>query len=81
MAKKMARLKNNIVTNIEWCSDKESESETFVNPTGYSISIGDKYIDGHFYRDGQRVLSEVEILEQKIEELRIKISELTSSPV
>ena len=62
MAKGMARLNaNNIVVNMESWSDYTPESDTLKNPIG-SITMGDVYnpIDGRFYRDGEKVLTEVE---------------------
>ena len=73
MAKNMARLDGNgIVINIEWCSDKTSDTETLVNMSDYPVAIGDTYKDGFFYRNGEKVLA-------PFEELSMKYYELNSS--
>ena len=73
MAKNMARLDSNgIVINIEWCSDKTSETGTLVNMSDYPAAIGDTYKDGCFYRNGEKVLP-------PFEELSMKYYELNSS--
>lgn len=69
MAKTMARLENNIVTNIEWCSDRTAETEYLKEAFDYPVGIGDTYYDGRFYRDGVLILSAVEELQQQIAEL------------
>lgn len=73
MAKNMARLDdNNIVINIEWCSDKTIETETLVNIHDYPVVSGDIYENRLFYRNGERVLS-------PFEELSLRYSELSTS--
>lgn len=72
MAKNMARLDNNVVINIEWCSDETVETNTLVNMNDYPVMIGDIYEDGFFYRNGERVLT-------PLEELSIKYYELNTS--
>lgn len=79
MAKSMARIVNGIVTNIEWCSDSEFETENLKNYRGYSIKIGDSYTEGKFYRDGEELLSDLEIAQKEIEALKAKNIELTDA--
>lgn len=62
MAKSMARIEDNIVVNIEWCSDSTAETDTLKNMDDRPVGIGDTYKDGYFWRDGEKVLSEVEEL-------------------
>lgn len=78
MAKSMARIENGIVVNIEWCSDKEPETETLKNYDGRSIHIGDTYSDCKFYRNGEEVLSDLELAYQEINALAAQNIELTS---
>lgn len=59
MAKNMARLKDGIVINIEWCSDKTEETDILKNCSDLFIEIGDYYVDGAFFRDGEQVLSPI----------------------
>lgn len=79
MAKNMARIENGIVVNIEWRSDNEPETEDLKNYDGFSIHIGDSYSDGKFYRDGEEVLSDLEIAYQEINALAAQNIELTAA--
>lgn len=62
MAKSMARIKDGIVINIEWCSDDAAETETLKNAEGRAIEMGDTYSDGRFYRNGNIIMSTAEKL-------------------
>ena len=62
MAKNMARIKNGIVTNVEWCSDMTAETDTLKNINDRPVGIGDTYCDGIFYRDGEKIMTHVERL-------------------
>ena len=64
MAKNMARISDGVVTNLEWCSDDVPETAELREYDGYSISIGDSYADGKWWRDGEEVLSDAEIAAQ-----------------
>lgn len=80
MGKNMARLdKNNTVINIEWVSDKINESDILKEIYDYSIIIGDTYVDGRFYRNGEQILTPLEEAYETIEEYIIKEKELNSS--
>lgn len=79
MAKNMARIKNGVVVNIEWCSDKVPESEVLKSYDGYSICVGDTYSDGKFYRDGEMVPSDLEVAQKTIETLLDQNIELTAA--
>lgn len=68
MAKSMARIENNIVINIEWCSDEVIETESFINIEDRLVSIGNTYIDGKFYDNDIEVLTEKEILYKQLVE-------------
>ena len=58
-----ALIENNIITNIIWLyPDNASDFPNAVPLNDVSVGIGDMYIDGIFYRDEERVLTEVEIL-------------------
>ena len=62
MAKSMARIENNIVINMEWYSDKMTETDTLKNIDDRPVEIGDTYFDGIFYRDGEKVKNTAEQL-------------------
>lgn len=60
MAKNMARIEAGTVVNLEWCSDRETETEGLINIGDKPVATGDTYSDGKFYRDGAEVLSPLE---------------------
>lgn len=60
MAKSMALIENDTVTNMLWCSDSESETATLVNPADRPVAIGDTCNNGKFYRDGVEILTPLE---------------------
>jgi hypothetical protein len=62
MAKNMARLEDGIVINVEWCSDSTAETDILKEVGDRPVGIGDIYKEGYFWRDGEKILSEVEEL-------------------
>lgn len=60
MAKNMVLIKDGTVVNILWCSDREPETETLIDPGECPVRIGDTYADGSFYRDEVKVLTPLE---------------------
>lgn len=77
MAKNMAVLADGIVTNIIWCSDGELETDAQKNTDDRPIGIGDTYLDGKFYRDGEELLTP---LEQAYKELAEAQTALAAAP-
>ncbi|MBE5925582.1 MAG: hypothetical protein E7270_01120 [Lachnospiraceae bacterium] len=58
-----ALIENNIITNIIWLyPGNASDFPNAVPLDDVPASIGDEYIDGIFYRNGERILTEVENL-------------------
>ena len=57
MAKSMARIENGVVTNVEWYSDRSSETDTLKDIEDRLIEVGDTYSEGKFYRDGEKILT------------------------
>lgn len=56
-----ALIENGIVTNIIWLYPGNVQEFPNAVPMGdVPAGIGDSYIDGTFYRDGERVLTEAE---------------------
>lgn len=56
-----ALIENDIVTNIIWLSPGNAhEFPNAVEFVDMAIQIGDSYIDGHFYRNGELILTEHE---------------------
>ena len=57
-----ALIKDGIVTNIIWLSPSNAnEFPSAVSTNGLPIRVGDTYTDGVFYRNGEKVLSALEI--------------------
>lgn len=64
-----ALIQNNIVTNIiELNPRNETDFPNAVQPLDVPAGIGDTYQDGVFYRNGERVLTNAELLAQMQEE-------------
>lgn len=74
MAKSMARIEDGIVVNVEWCSDRTSETDTLKNIGDRIIEVGDTYAEGKYYRDGEEILTTAE----KLAEYEALINELYS---
>lgn len=80
MAKNMARIdNNNVVINIEWCSDNIMESEILKNIGDRPVITGDVYDNGGFYRDGLEVLSPFEDSIKKNEEYEFALSKIEAA--
>lgn len=69
MAKNMARIENGFVVNIEWCSDRQVQTETLIDLFDRPVAIGDTYDGSDFYHDGEKVLTSLEQAQAKIAEL------------
>lgn len=63
-----AIIEDNVVTNIVIAEVPLDTNWVLVNHI--SIHIGDSYIDGIFYRNGEKVLSDQELLGLYVEEIR-----------
>ena len=68
MAKDMAYIENNIVITILWCSDSEPQTENLIDVFDCPVAIGDMYISGTFYRNGEPVLTPLEQAQKTIAE-------------
>lgn len=64
MAKTMARIENGIVVNIEWYADRMEDTDILKNVEDRRVGVGDSYSDGKFYRDGEEILKDSDILAQ-----------------
>lgn len=60
MAKNMARIKDGVVVNVEWCANSREETDTLKEVNGIAIQLGDTYDGSAFYRDGERLLTPLE---------------------
>ena len=76
MAKTMARIHDGVVVNIEWCRDDMPVTNTLVETDDRPVMIGDTYADGTFYRDGEKVLSLLDMLRVQNAEYAAIIDEL-----
>lgn len=76
MAKNMARIEDNVVVNIEWCSDETIQTDILVNTEDRLVNIGNTYIDGKFYDNDIEILTEKEILYKQLAEYETNLAEL-----
>ena len=60
MAKKMVRIENSAVINLEWHGDTMKDTDTLVSVWDRPVAIGDIYSNDKFYRDGEEVLTPLE---------------------
>lgn len=75
-----ALIEDNIVVNVIWLSPTNAdEFPNAVDVGDYSVDIGDSYIDGIFYRNGKRILTTIERLENDILEKDMVIAELDAA--
>lgn len=79
MAKNMARIKDGVVINIEWCSDNVIQTDTLVNIEDRLVNIGNTYTEGKFYDNGIEVLTEKEILYKQLAEYEEELAELDAA--
>ena len=70
MAKNMARIRDGIVINIEWCANKEEETDVLRETNGCLVEIGDTYDGSRFYHNGEVLLSPIEELQLEVYALR-----------
>lgn len=76
MAKSMAVVNDNVVSNIIWCADNATETNIWVNCGDRPVAIGDTYVDGKFCRDGVEVLTPLEDAQAQLENLSAQNAEL-----
>lgn len=57
MAKTMARIKNDVVVNLEWVDDNVKPTDELKDTYDLQVGIGDTYSNGIFYHDGIEVLT------------------------
>ena len=79
MAKNMAAITNDVVTNVIWCSDSQPETDTLKNPGEHPVWIGDTYSDGTWYRDGVEILTPLEDALKKNAEYEAALSEIETA--
>lgn len=79
MAKSMALIENGTVTNMLWCSDSQSETDTLIDPADRPAAIGDTYSGGKFYRDGVEILTPLEEALKKNAEYESALTEIETA--
>lgn len=79
MAKNMARVYDGVVLNVVWCTDTQPETETLVATSNRSVTAGDTYSDGKFYRDGEEILTPLEEALKKNAEYEAALSEIETA--
>lgn len=76
MAKNMARIDNNIVINIEWCSDNQEQTESLIDLADRPVGIGDTFDGVDFYRNGEKLLSDFDRLRNELADADAALAEL-----
>lgn len=79
MAKSMALIENGTVTNMLWCSDSQSETDTLKSPADRPVAIGDTYSNGKFYRGGVEILTPLEEALKKNAEYESALTEIETA--
>lgn len=74
MAKNMARIDDGVVVNIEWCSDKQKQNEYLINLADRPVGVGDTFDGVDFYRNGEKLLSDVERLSAELAQYEAALS-------
>lgn len=66
-----ALIENDIVINIIWLYEgNASDFPNAVSCGDYPVAIGDTYTDGVFYRDGERLLTNEEQMQQEAADMK-----------
>ena len=79
MAKNMAFVENGIVSNILWCADMETETDSLIDTADRPVAIGDSYESGKFYRNGEEVLTPLQEALKKNAEYEAAMSEIEAA--
>lgn len=75
-----ALIENGIVTNVIWLySGNEKEFPNAVALKDVPAGIGDTYEDGVFYRNGEKVLTALEVVKAELSEANATIAELDAA--
>lgn len=84
MAKTMARLKDGIVVNLECFDDSTKESDELRHIHDLHIVVGDKYVNGKFYRDNAEIVpyrKQIRNMVKDYDAALTEIAEYVSAPV
>lgn len=66
-----ALIEDGVVTNVIWLyPGNEHEFPNAVPMGDVPAGIGDSYVDGVFYRDGERILSEAERMQAEAADMK-----------
>jgi hypothetical protein len=70
-----ALIKDGVVTNLIWLSPSNAQDFPNAVPTnGLSVRVGDTYTEGAFYRNGEKVLSALEIAVAEAEDMKAALA-------
>lgn len=77
-----ALIQDGVVTNIIWLLPPNAQDFPEAVPiNGLVVQIGDTYVDGQFYRDGERVLSPTEAMQAEMDDMRAALELLGVTPI
>lgn len=79
MAKTMARIKDNVVVNLEWIGDNAVETVELRNTHGLLVQVGDVYDNGKFYRNGVKLLTFREQLRKNIADYDTALTDIANA--
>lgn len=72
---KYALVENGVVKNIIWLAPANAgDFSGAVALNGRSVFVGDSYRDGVFYHNGEKVLTETEMLRAEMEDMRAALA-------
>lgn len=72
-----ALMENGIVTNVIVLHPMNADDfPNAVRVDGYAVRVGDTYVDGLFYRDGEQVKSNAEIAAEEREDMQAALEML-----
>lgn len=72
-----ALIENGVVTNIIWLYSGNAGDFPSAVPCGdLPVAIGDAYVDGKFYRDGELLKSQMDVAIEDMEDMHAALTEL-----
>ena len=75
MGKNIAVINNNTISSINYYSDLEVSTPTLIDVSDRPVQIGDSYIDGKFYREEKEILTQVEEIQQILNDSYIELAD------
>lgn len=74
MAKIMAEIQGTSVVNVLRCADREPETDALKNLEDCPACIGDTYSGGSFWRNGRKVVTPLEKMQEQYQALTAQLA-------